>query len=192
MKTYKKISAFIAIVSLGVAYAYAQPNTGTSLRRNNGAVTTTIGAEGCYREERVWVEGRWETGPGGRKTWREGGWAVQQVPVPCPPPVVVAPGYCPAPSMSPAAFDGFMNTFHNARFESDRVIIAKQMLSVNCVNVHQVVAIMNGFGFESSRLEIAKFAYSRACDPQNYFMVNDAFRFSSSIRELNRYIHGMM
>ncbi len=191
MKPYQKISAFIAMVSMGL-YAHAQPNTGTSIRRENGSITTGAGAQGCYREERVWVEGRWETGPGGRKTWREGGWAVQQVPIPCPPPVVVAPGFCPAPTLSPTAFDGFMHTFHNARFESDRVVIAKQMLSAHCVTTQQVVAVVKSLDFESSRLEIAKFAYTRTCDPQNYFMVNDAFRFSSSIRELNRYIHGIM
>jgi hypothetical protein len=89
-------------------------------------------------------------------------------------------------------FDGLMHTLRNVRFESDKVIVAKQMLAAHCVTSSQVETLLHAFDFESSRLEIAKFAYTRTCDPQNYFLVNNAFRFSSAIWELNRYIQGCM
>jgi hypothetical protein len=47
---------------------------------------------------------------------------------------------------------------------------------------------MSLFNFESSRLEFAKFAYGYTYDLGNYFIVNDAFNFESSISELDRYI----
>jgi hypothetical protein len=42
--------------------------------------------------------------------------------------------------------------------------------------------------FESNRLDLAKFAYRYAADPNNYFMVNKGFTFNSSIDELSEYI----
>jgi len=47
---------------------------------------------------------------------------------------------------------------------------------------------MGVFSFESTRLDFARMAYHRVIDPQNYFIVNNAFRFSSSIDELYQYI----
>jgi hypothetical protein len=46
------------------------------------------------------------------------------------------------------------------------------------------------FSFEGTRLDFAKFAYGRTYDIGNYYMVNDAFTFETSIDELNDYING--
>jgi hypothetical protein len=42
--------------------------------------------------------------------------------------------------------------------------------------------------FESTRLDFAKFAYTYTLDKENYYMVNNAFSFSSSVAELNNFI----
>jgi hypothetical protein len=52
----------------------------------------------------------------------------------------------------------------------------------------QVSQIMALFSFEDSKLDFAKFAYGRTYDLSNYFMVNNAFTFSSSVDELNDFI----
>ena len=44
--------------------------------------------------------------------------------------------------------------------------------------------------FESTRLEYAKYAYGYTYDIGNYYKVNDAFQFESSIDDLNKYISG--
>ncbi|MCS7084903.1 MAG: DUF4476 domain-containing protein [Bacteroidia bacterium] len=187
--------ALLAAASAIAVQIHAQPNTGTAMRPQT---PISAGAQGCYREERVWVEGRWETGPGGRKTWREGGWAVRQIPIPCPPPPpvvpppVVPPSFCPAPTLSPTAFEGFLNVLRGIRFDSDRLAAAKEMTEPNCLSAAQVAAVVNEFGFESHRLDFAKFAYTRTHDPQNYFLVFNALRFSSGVRELQRYINGLI
>ena len=41
---------------------------------------------------------------------------------------------------------------------------------------------------ESTKLEFAKYAYKRTYDIENYYKVNDAFTFESSIEELDAYI----
>jgi hypothetical protein len=50
--------------------------------------------------------------------------------------------------------------------------------------------MMHCFDFEATRLDFAKFAYGRTFDIGNYYMVNDAFTFETSIDDLNRYING--
>ena len=52
----------------------------------------------------------------------------------------------------------------------------------------QVKEIMLLFDFESTRLEFAKEAYSYTYDLDNYYILNDAFDFESSISELNEFI----
>jgi len=47
---------------------------------------------------------------------------------------------------------------------------------------------MQAFTFEDTKLQFAKFAYGRTFDIGNYFVVNNAFDFSSSVDELNAFI----
>ncbi len=76
----------------------------------------------------------------------------------------------------------------NASFESDRKAIARQFITSNTVYSQDVLDIITRMNFESSRLEIAKFAYRQTADPENYFLVNKGFNYSSSIKSLNRFI----
>ena len=59
----------------------------------------------------------------------------------------------------------------------------------SCLLSAQVKEIMLMFNFEETRLDFAKFAYGRTYDIGNYFVVNDAFTFESSIDELGDYIN---
>jgi len=80
------------------------------------------------------------------------------------------------------------NSMRRVSFESDKKIIAEQAISSHRVKANQVYRILTMFSFESTKLKIAKFAYRYCIDKRNYYMVNNAFSFSSSIRELNNYI----
>jgi hypothetical protein len=80
------------------------------------------------------------------------------------------------------------HSIQNASFESDKKIIAEQAISSNRVTSEQVYQILLLFSFESTKLSIAKFAYRYCEDKRNYYIVNDAFTFSSSRRELSNYI----
>lgn len=100
--------------------------------------------------------------------------------------VVEEPG-CPA--MSAASFNALMSSIEKKNFEDDKLAIAKQATNANCVSVAQIKQIMGAFSFEDSRLSFAKYAYSRCVDPQNYFQVNDAFEFDSSVEELDEHIY---
>jgi hypothetical protein len=113
-------------------------------------------------------------------------------PVVNPPHQNPLPGYngpigCPYP-ISDAAFNEIKKTIQNNNFESTKLSIAKQVISSNCLLSKDVKEIMELFSFESSRLEFAKYAYGYTYDLGNYFIVNQAFNFESSVSELDKYI----
>lgn len=117
---------------------------------------------------------------------------VAPAPVPPPAPIVYLPGYngpvgCPVP-MSAADFNDLEQSIASKKFEDSKLTMAKQVLRDRCLFVSQVKKIMLTFTFEETRLDFAKFAYPFTYDIGNYFKVNDAFTFETSIEELDEYI----
>jgi hypothetical protein len=92
--------------------------------------------------------------------------------------------------MAQADFSNALMQIHNQDFESTRLTVAKQMLAGNWVTSDQVRQMMLQMNFEDSRIELARFAYNRVVDPQNYYLVNNGFTFSSSVDQLNQYLFG--
>ena len=80
------------------------------------------------------------------------------------------------------------SSINSKTFEESKMTIAKQILNNNCLLSGQVREIMLLFTFEDSRLDFAKYAYGRTYDIGNYYKVNDAFTFESSIEDLDSYI----
>jgi len=92
--------------------------------------------------------------------------------------------------MNPGAFSQAITQVMQQNFESTRLTVAKQIIGSNFFTADQVRQLMTQMSFEASRLELARFAYNRVLDPQNYFVVNNAFNFSSSVDELNNSLFG--
>ncbi|HRH67212.1 MAG TPA: DUF4476 domain-containing protein [Bacteroidia bacterium] len=111
-----------------------------------------------------------------------------------PPPaqVVYVSGYtgpvgCPMP-MAPGDFSSMKETIRTKDFENTKLTIAKQVLQNNCLTASQVREVLSLFDFENTKLEYAKYAYDHTYDIGNYYKVNDAFEFESSVDDLNKYI----
>ena len=110
------------------------------------------------------------------------------------PAVIYVPGYegsvgCARP-INPNEFSSIKNTISSKSFEDSKLTIAKQVVAAKCLTCTQVKEIMKLFSFEDSRCDFAKFAYKHTYDIENYYLLNDAFTFESSIDELNAYING--
>ncbi len=74
-------------------------------------------------------------------------------------------------------------------FDDTKVSLAKQIIRENkCFTASQIKEIVNLFGFESSKLEIAKYGFDFCVDKKNYYIVGEAFSFESSVNELMDYI----
>ena len=114
-----------------------------------------------------------------------------------PPPtreVYVMPGYngptgCPWPVYD-VQYESMYNTIASKDFDESKLTIAKQIIGSNCLTCSQVKQIMLLLDFEDNRLDLAKFAYGHTYDIGNYYMLNDAFDFESTIEELDEYING--
>ncbi len=113
------------------------------------------------------------------------------VPAPSGPGNPVSPSPNPAPCrpcMAPDAFASALRTIQNTASDMTRLEVAKSLLVSNCLSAQQVRDICRAFASESNRLEFAKAAYRRCCDPGNYIIVADAFASTLSREELARYI----
>jgi hypothetical protein len=99
-----------------------------------------------------------------------------------------APSSYYLPVMSPCEFNTALQTISNQWFDSSKLAVAEQIANSHYLYAAQVEQIMEQFSFDSSKLCIAKKAYYHTLDPANYYLVNNAFTFSSSARDLNYYI----
>ncbi len=83
------------------------------------------------------------------------------------------------------------NTINNSSFDNTKITVGKQALSAKkCFTVSQIKEILALYSFESSKLEMAKYAYDYCSDKSNYYQVNDVFSFSSSKDDLTKYVQG--
>lgn len=92
--------------------------------------------------------------------------------------------------MNESNFNNLVNSISDKSFDDSKLTLAKQATSANCLKASQIKRLLELFSFEDSKLELAKHAYSYCFDPQNYYQVNDAFTYESSIEELDEYIGG--
>lgn len=100
---------------------------------------------------------------------------------------VVSSGGCDF-AMSSGDFASAKSSISSKSFEDSKLTMAKQILGSNCMTSGQVKEVAQLFDFEDTKLEFAKYAYGYTYDPNNFYKVNDAFEFESSIDELNEYI----
>jgi hypothetical protein len=98
------------------------------------------------------------------------------------------PGGYQQQAMDDRVFAQFKQTLRNERFDDSRVTLAKQTIAANWFTAAQVKDILGLFSFESNKLDIAKHAYDFTVDKGSYFVINDAFSYSSSKEELANYI----
>jgi hypothetical protein len=99
----------------------------------------------------------------------------------------VNPNGCYYP-MAPGDFSKAKESVSTKTFEDSKLTVAKQILNTNCLSSAQVKEIMQLFTYEETKLDWAKFAYGKTTDRGNYFLLNDAFQYETSITELNNYM----
>ena len=90
--------------------------------------------------------------------------------------------------MSQRDFEYAKQSIASKGFDETRLIMAKQVVASNRLLSGQVEQLMNLMSFESTKLELAKYAWNHTLDRENYYRINDAFSFESSVCELNKYI----
>ena len=109
-----------------------------------------------------------------------------QPPMPPVPPVPSTPF-----GMNPQDYDEAYQVISSESFDSSKITVAKQVISSNPMTASQILGICQLFSFESNKLEFAKFAYAYCVDQNKYYLLNEAFSYESSKRELNNFLNGL-
>ena len=95
----------------------------------------------------------------------------------------------PAPTgMNPNDYESACQIISKESFDSSKLTVAKQVVSANPMTASQILGICRMFSFESNKLEFAKYAYSYCSEPNKYYLLNEAFSYESSKRELDEYV----
>jgi len=76
----------------------------------------------------------------------------------------------------------------NERFDQAKINLAKQIIESNYLSAYQVKELVGLFSFEDNKLKIAKYAFPRTVNRNAYFILYDAFSFSSTKEALSVYI----
>lgn len=87
-------------------------------------------------------------------------------------------------------FEQMKHTIASRTFDSFKLSLAKEIVSQNQFTSGQIAALLQLMTFESSKLELAKFAYNNTIDKNNFYRVYDVFTFESTIQELQQFIYG--
>lgn len=90
--------------------------------------------------------------------------------------------------MSSRDFEQVKEQIRKEWFENNRITSVKVVVDKNNFTTQQVKELMLLFTFENNKLEVAKYAYRKTVDKQNYYQLNDALFFNSSKDELTRFI----
>lgn len=113
-------------------------------------------------------------GPGATPTPNPGGYN----------PNAPAGGYLyPLPS---ADVQNLAQTLRSRSFDDERLSIVKQALAQGVVRADELAELIGTLAFDRSRIELAKYGYGHLSDPQNFYRVYDALRYTSSIREVQQ------
>ncbi|WP_187262817.1 DUF4476 domain-containing protein [Pontibacter beigongshangensis] len=86
-------------------------------------------------------------------------------------------------------FDKLVESIRGRSQESTKLAIAREAVRSNSITAEDLKLLLDEFEYESSRLEFAKFAYSQVCDKERFYYVYDAFKFDTSIQEMEKFIN---
>lgn len=105
-------------------------------------------------------------------------------------------GFDPMPPHNPCLINDFdfrdiVKMIDKQSFNNTRLSMARQTISARkCFSSQQILTLVKLMEFETTRMELAKFAYDYCIDREKYFLVTDAFEYESSKEELLKYIGG--
>lgn len=85
-------------------------------------------------------------------------------------------------------FQKFMSSLKNESIDGNRLTMAKSFVKSNTLSADQIAQITKQLSFDSNRLDFAKYAYDYCYDKSNYFLLKDAFSFSSNYNSLLKHI----
>lgn len=93
---------------------------------------------------------------------------------------------CPWP-MKDDDFANFKINLQSKRLEDDKLYYCKEYLSNQCLLTKQVAELLVNFDYEETKLDFAKFIYSKTFDVDNFIStLRNSFKFENSLDQLKQ------
>jgi len=92
------------------------------------------------------------------------------------------------PAISYGDYTGIKTMMADARFDQQRLEIAKKAVNDYMLSSVQIKEMVKFFRTESAQLEFAKYAYGKTVDKNNYSIVCNTFPFGDNKADLTNYI----
>lgn len=86
------------------------------------------------------------------------------------------------------AFKTFKTTVSKHAFDDNKMNEIVQSLGTKCFSSEQVKSLLGILSFEEDKIKIAKKAFIRVSDPENYSVILSAFSFQTSKEEIRKYV----
>lgn len=90
--------------------------------------------------------------------------------------------------LSAISLKKIINDMEAEKYESDKLKIAENQIGNQKIKTNQVMDIIKLLGFESAKLDFAKYIYPSVVNKKSFSKVNDVFIKNSSIEELSKFI----
>lgn len=90
--------------------------------------------------------------------------------------------------MSDEAFQNFMRSFRRESFSGDKERLLNLCIDANWLTVNQCREIVQELRFESEKVKVMKKLFPKVADKGNFFTLLDCLSFSSSKRDVERFI----
>ena len=92
------------------------------------------------------------------------------------------------PAMHPADFKKLIKNLQQASFDDDKIRNIRMAIRNTNFYAKQIAEIINVISFDKKQIALSKELYAYCIDPQNYHVVIDVLRFTSSKIEVQDYI----
>ena len=91
-------------------------------------------------------------------------------------------------AMNATSYDKMKQSIMSKPFSDTKMSTAKVATKNSCLSAAQIQGICALFSMDDDRLEYAKYAYNFCVDKANYYQVSEAFSFSSTTDDLNKFL----
>ena len=102
---------------------------------------------------------------------------------------IVVEEQVPCAFMDPVEFSHLLQQVHNTSFSDDKVALIRAAASQHCFTVDQALTLLREFEFDDDKLVAAKILANALINPEDAYLLADAFSFSDTKQEFLNWLH---
>lgn len=85
-------------------------------------------------------------------------------------------------------FKNQLKMIQETQFSDTKLQLCKGLIKNNCISTKQLQELLTVFSFEQHKAEVAKEAYDKIVDKENFYKIYSDFKQEINIQEIEKYI----